>query len=288
MSPLAEVTERLQDYRRDGYTLFERVFDETIVAALRDEMDRLEAAHEGQFAQPRSWWFGNVLERSPALMWPVVANEVLVGFAEAVFGPFVQLDNLTLAAFPPVGDSVEPSAVSGWHRDRWSHMPNGRYERPLAVNAICYLQDLDEHNGPLRVVPDSHIQPEAIEAGEGQRAIRDERLLYPRAGDVVFTHNGLLHSGTPNRSSAKRYFMSIYYNHSWLKHTDTFDGPNCRQLIAWARRRGDHRALRLLGQDAHLQARGNSGFVRPDEERWRDWQDADAEALKETSETRKQ
>ena len=44
------------------------------------------------------------------------------------------------------------------------------------------------------------------------------------------THTGLLHSGTPNLSDDKRYFFSVYYNISWLKHTDTFDGPNCAQL----------------------------------------------------------
>ena len=40
----------------------------------------------------------------------------------------------------------------------------------------------------------------------------------------------------------------------------------------------DHRALRLLGEDDHLQARANSGFQRPDEERWTQWASADAEA----------
>ena len=279
MSGDTDLAARLHAYRRDGYTRFESLFDTATVRALRTEMDRLEAAHEGQFAQPRSWWFGNVLERSPALMWPIVACDELVSFAEAVFGPFVQLDNLTLAAFPPAEGDTPGNAVSGWHRDRWSHMPNGQYEQPLAVNAICYLQDLDDANGPLRIVPDSHVEPVTVEPGDGQQPLAGEQLIYPRAGDVVFTHNGLLHSGTPNRSGSKRYFMSIYYNHSWLKHTDTFDGPNCRQLIDWARARNDHRALRLLGQDDHLQARGNSGFLRPDEERWKEWRAADTDAL---------
>ena len=115
--------------------------------------------------------------------------------------------------------------------------------------------------------------------------IRDsEELLYLQAGDLVLTHNGLLHSGTPNTSGKKRYFFSVYYNISWLKYTDTFDGPNCRQLIAWARKRNDHRALRLLGQDDHLQARGNSGFQAPDESRWAEWSKADRDAIVESGE----
>ena len=35
-------------------------------------------------------------------MWPTVSNPVILDFAETVVGPFVQLDNLTLAAFPAV------------------------------------------------------------------------------------------------------------------------------------------------------------------------------------------
>ena len=41
----------------------------------------------------------------------------------------------------------------------------------------------------------------------------------------------------------------------------------------------DHRALRLLGQDDHLQLRANSGFQEPDEVRWAQWQQADRDAL---------
>ena len=40
--------------------------------------------------------------------------------------------------------------ASGYHRDRWGRMPNGNYERPLAFNAITYLQDLTDDNGPVR------------------------------------------------------------------------------------------------------------------------------------------
>jgi ectoine hydroxylase-related dioxygenase (phytanoyl-CoA dioxygenase family) len=38
-------------------------------------------------------------------------------------------------------------------------MPNGSYERPLAFNAITYLQDLTPRNGPLRIIPGSHLEP---------------------------------------------------------------------------------------------------------------------------------
>ena len=140
------------------------------------------------------------------------------------------------------------------------------------------LQVLSLLPDQLRIIPGSHLRPVELGPEDGSRPHRDEEIVYMKAGDTIMTHTGLLHSGTPNLSEEKRYFFSVYYNISWLKHTDTFDGPNCAQLKAWARGHADHRALRLLGEDDHLQARANSGFQRPDEERWKQWANADAEA----------
>ncbi|NKB70520.1 MAG: hypothetical protein GKR89_25910 [Candidatus Latescibacteria bacterium] len=275
------IDERLDQYRHQGYTIFERLYDEATMAAWRREQDRLEETSLAPYAPQRTTWFGNMLERSPQLMWPAVSHPDVLDFMEAVVGPLVQLDNLTLAAFPTMDAEEAAGKASGWHRDRWGRMPNGSYERPLALNAICYLQDLDDAYGPLRIVPQSHIKPVAIAPEAIGLPHPDEELIHLKAGDVILTHNSLLHSGTPNTSGNKRYFFSVYYNISWLKYTDTFDGPNCRQLVDWARRRQDHRALRLLGQDDHLQARGNSGFQEPDQQRWQQWSAADREVLKE-------
>ncbi len=280
-----DIESRLAAYRRDGYTIFEAVYDADTVAAWRDECDRLEASHVGALQQPLRWWFGNMLERSPGLMWPAVSNPQIVAFAERVMGPFVQLDNLTLAAFPPIPREAAAGRVTAWHRDRWAGFPTGEYRNPVSINAICYLQDLTDETGPLRVRVGSHIEPIEMAPDEMMQPHPDEALIYLRAGDVIVTHNGLVHSGSPNISADKRYFFSIYYNSSWMKHTDTFDGPNCQQLIRWARQRNDHRSLRLLGTDDHLQTRGNSGFLQPDEARWRQWSDEDAAALDDSNPT---
>ena len=278
---MTEDNHRIETYRKNGYTVLEAVYNEAQMVAFRSEIDRLESVHTGIHQQRRSWWFGNMLERAPALMWPVVNNPVILDVIEQVIGPHIQLDNLTLAAFPPAEDDDAAAEVSGWHRDRWAHMPTGVYERPLALNAICYLQDLSHENGPLRIVPDSHIDSIALEDDLRQSFHPEETLVYLKAGDVILTHNGLMHSGTPNRSNLKRYFLSVYYNCSWLKHTDTYEGPNCQQLIREARERNDRRALRLLGED--VPSRCNTGFLRPDEERWREWIEEDRQALETNS-----
>ena len=83
----------MAEYRAQGYTVFEGLYDDTTMQAWRDEQDRLETlSAEGPHGQERTDWFGNMLERAPQLMWPAVAHPVILDFAEQVVGPFVQLE----------------------------------------------------------------------------------------------------------------------------------------------------------------------------------------------------
>ncbi len=268
------IDERLEKYKTHGFTIFERVFDESQMLLWREKHQQLSAENDGQT------WFGNMLEAAPDLMWPAVTHPTILEFVEKVMGPFVQLDNLTLAAFSSIEPQKAKGRVSGWHRDRWAHVPyTDAYHRPNAINAISYLQELTDAFGPLRVIIGSHRTPLTMEDTERAKPHPDETLIHMKAGDVVITHNGLVHSGTPNTSGQLRYFFSIYYNLTWLKHTDHHSGPHTQQLLAEAKAANNHQLMRLLGVDEQLQPRCNSGFLLPDEERWEEWAAADRGAI---------
>lgn len=270
------IEQRLEAYKTDGFTIFEKVFDESQMQLWKEKHQELSAAHNGQT------WFGNTLELAPELMWSAVSNSTILEFIEKVMGPFVQLDNLTLAAFPSIEQEKAVGRVSGWHRDRWAHVPfTDAYHRPNAVNAISYLQDLTDEFGPLRVIVGSHRTPLTIADADRGVPHPDETIIHMKAGDVVITHNGLVHSGTPNTSGQMRYFFSIYYNLTWLKHTDHHTGPHTQKLLADAKAANNHQLMRLLGVDEQLQPRCNSGFLHSDEERWEQWAAADRAAIKE-------
>ena len=93
---MATLDQRLETYKTDGFTIFEKVFGETQMELWKEKHQELSAAHNGQT------WFGNTLELAPELMWPAVSHPMILEFIEKVMGPFVQLDNLTLAAFPSI------------------------------------------------------------------------------------------------------------------------------------------------------------------------------------------
>ena len=105
---MATLDERYEAYKTDGFTIFEKVFDEPQMQSWREKHKELSAANDGQT------WFGNTLELVPELMWPTVSHPIILEFIEKVMGPFVQLDNLTLAAFPPMEKEKAEGRVSGW------------------------------------------------------------------------------------------------------------------------------------------------------------------------------
>jgi hypothetical protein len=273
-----DFSSHLEHYKENGFTIFPGLFDE-------GQMNKWRERHQQLYEEfDNRTWFGNMLEYAPRLLWPAVSNPTILDFAELVMGPFVQLDNLTLAFFHSVPKTEVEGKVSGWHRDRWAQVPrSSTYERPNAINAISYLQDLTDEMGPLRVIVGSHRRPLTIDPDDRGKPHPQETVINMQAGDVVMTHVNLVHSGTPNTSSSgeNRYFFSIFYNLTWLKHTDNHSGPLTQQLLAAARAHNDHRLMRLLGADEQLQARCNSGFLTPDEQRWAEWAAADRKTIKE-------
>lgn len=277
---MTALEERLREYKELGYTVFENVFSAEQMQAWKAKYDDLVLRQTLPGAERPQYWLSSVVEYEPWLMLPAVNDPTILDFAERVMGPFVQLDNLTFMAFPSVPKQEAAGRTSGWHRDIWGWLPDGpQYVRPLACNAITYLQDLTDEYGPLRVIDGSHRRDITIAEADRNKPHPEERVIHVRAGDVVFTHCALLHSGTPNTSGQPRYFFSIYYNMSWLRCRDNHEGPNVRKILKMAREKNDRRLMRLFGVDELLFLRANSGFQTPDEVMWERWIAEDRAAL---------
>jgi hypothetical protein len=194
-----EYAEHVAHYRERGYTVFPRFYGERQMAAWRDKLDEMHAEYG-------EWWLSNTLEYAPRLFWPAVSHSDLLDFAELVMGPFVQLVNLTLAGFRSVPVDEARGKVSGWHRDRWGKVPRGSvYQRPNAINAIAYLQDLSDEYGPLRVIESGDRPEDVAEIGEilvtpdplrtewMQRAVeaRVSAVIAPSADDATLSELAL-------------------------------------------------------------------------------------------------
>jgi ectoine hydroxylase-related dioxygenase (phytanoyl-CoA dioxygenase family) len=199
-----------------------------------------------------------------------------------IVGPHVQLESTTFRRTPP--QDKKHTGVLGYHRDMFAQFPeNGVYHRAMLFNALAYLQDLNDENGPLRIIPGSHMKAIRIEPKERAKHHKGEVVLYPKAGDVAIFHCSMLHTGSYNFSDEYRYLYFMTLNHSWLKHRENFNGSVCQNIKAKARENKDRRLLRLLGEDDFFVQRANCGFQVPDENVWKQWIESDREELLETN-----
>jgi hypothetical protein len=277
--------DHLEAYKRDGYTVFRQYLSPDKIKAWRQAMD---PEFVPLFAQrpdaPRAKIVP--LLAHPRLA-PMAAEHVqtslMLDFAEKVMGPYVQLDSFEVSGFPAREKGLK-GAVDRWHRDAFHNTETWKgfdslagqsprlYTPPLACNCLTYLQDMNADTGPLRVITGSHLEYVFIPQEDERQPHPRESLLELKAGDMVFTHHELLHSGTWNISQETRYFLSAYVCRIGLPHRDCFDLPAIDELVAQARRRNDRRMLRFFGQDDRFMVR--------EEEAWAHMAAEDQAALK--------
>jgi len=267
--------QHLEEFKTIGFTLFPKMLDDDWVAQMRAAFEEIADRIPNPDGS-RSATFVDVLEHKPDLVLSAMSNPRLLDFAEMIVGPHVQLESITYRRTAPQPADTKP--VLGFHRDMFAEFPQeGVYHRPLLFNALSYLQDLDDENGPLRILPGTHMKAMSLTPEERTQPHPDEVILYPQAGDIAVFHNAMLHSGTANYSDDYRYLFFLTMNHSWLKHRANYTGPVSESVKARARHTGNRRLLRLLGEDPLFVPRANSGFNEPDEEMWKKWIGEDAE-----------
>ena len=229
-------------------------------------------------------------EVAELLIKPFLLNPWLLDLAERVMGPFVQGDGFYVVGTPPAqltgqatGVASRPELLAeatGWHRDAYNHHDMWRnnpgyagdladggqpFTSPLAAHMLCYLQDMDGPGGPLLAVPGSHRSA----FGDKPAGAEEEEAVVvvdAKAGDVVFFHCDMLHSGSANRADhAWRYMVTSFVVRAGLPHRDDFTAsPLVRALVAEAEARGDRRVLRFFAADA-----ADGGPLRREQEQWR-------------------
>ncbi|MER5703219.1 phytanoyl-CoA dioxygenase family protein [Micromonospora sp. NPDC002296] len=226
--------DQIHEYGRDGFLFLPAYFSAEEVAFLRAELPAV---------------FGI---DSPALI-----REAGSGVVRGVHG--VHESNPVFAALVRQARMIEPArqlldgdvyvhqfkinaklALIGdvweWHQDfRFWHEEDGMPE-PRALTFGLFLDDVDEFNGPLMLVPGSHhgelceVSRQAgaegwastlasslkyqLRADTLAKAIGDRDIVAPKgpAGSVLIFHSKILHGSAPNMSPRNRTIVLTTYN----------------------------------------------------------------------------
>lgn len=215
-------------YVRDGYAVSRSVLGHDQVQSLRQEANRLLelcTRESDRYRARIEWEVDHLADSDQAGMRGVIRklepvsdlsatfqdlahDPAITGPAESIFGEPVELfeDKLNLKL---PGGSPYP-----WHQD-WSCC--WRAHTDELVTCFLYLDDAEETNGCLQVVPGSHTGKPIHPFREGGHFEVDPACvpadrIQPvplRAGDMICFDSYLLHYSDLNRSAAPR--MAIIY-----------------------------------------------------------------------------
>ena len=219
--------EQIEHYRREGYIVVERLLDPETLAELRRVTDEVVATAHGLTDHTK------VLDLEPShrpenprvrriksphlahpFYWDIAGHPPVMAALEPLVGRDIRVrpgGKVNLKS-PGVGAPVE------WHQD-WAFYPHTN-DDVLAVGIL--LDDMDEENGPLMVLPRSHRGPIHDHHADGAfcGGIDLERTpvdlsgavaLTAPAGSITIHHARLVHGSAVNRSARQRRILFFEY-----------------------------------------------------------------------------
>ena len=156
----------------------------------------------GKNFQPGAYRLGNLFNKDE-LFFELITNEEVLNVILAILG-----DDAKIGAL----DVREPKKGTGQQDLHIDWIPKKKIEITENVVAMIFLDDSNEGNGHLRVVPKTHkIKGWIEENTEDKTKHPDEIFLDVKKSGVVFMDANLWHSGTTNKTGNRRrvLFMDI-------------------------------------------------------------------------------
>jgi ectoine hydroxylase-related dioxygenase (phytanoyl-CoA dioxygenase family) len=209
-------------YRENGYLMIENaVSDEHLEALRRVTYDFIEQSRqvtdsndifdldEGHGpATPRLTRIKLPHKQHP-IYDTVLRSARMQGYFQALLGPNVTLQTSKLNTKAPGG-----GAAVEWHQD-WAFYPHTNDDM-LAFGLM--LEDVDQANGPLMVIPGSHKGPllshhnngvfaGAVDPADPDFHFDEAVTLTGKAGSMTVHHARTLHGSAPNRSDRARLIL---------------------------------------------------------------------------------
>ncbi|HET7505613.1 MAG TPA: phytanoyl-CoA dioxygenase family protein [Kofleriaceae bacterium] len=209
-----ELARHLEDMTRDGFTLVEDVIDAATVAALRDDIWRLERELAIQpatnlFEGVRTTRIYNLLARG-AIYQQIPVHERVLPIVEGVLDRGCLVSSLSSIAIGP-GEAAQPL-----HADD-QLIPLPRPHVSIICNTMWALTDFTADNGATRVVPGSHRADRSPQPfGEPV----ETRAAEMKAGSVMVFDGSIWHGGGANRTGERRLGIAMNYCAGWLRQQE--------------------------------------------------------------------
>jgi ectoine hydroxylase-related dioxygenase (phytanoyl-CoA dioxygenase family) len=206
--------DQIARFHEQGFLTVGPVLTPEGLTRLRKEVMRAWHAEKGE-CDPAGTWLKNALlpdvHHHSRLVRDYYFSGPLVNMVEQIIGANVKAATAQLT-FKLCGNTQ----FFAWHQDNGY----GELDPYNAVSTLTALDDADEENGCLWLIPGSHRQGQVLRV-DGMpcidreiRAEVDESQAIPlplRAGEAFLLHCWTLHQSGPNRSSRDRRILFMRY-----------------------------------------------------------------------------
>jgi len=241
-APLAEELEAHRSrIERDGYTILERVIAPDRVAALDEDLLRIEREGEvkpasNEFEGSRTLRIYNLLVHGK-LYEAIAEHPRVLPLVEQVLDRGCLVSTVSSISIDP-GETAQPI-----HSDDIL-IPLPKPRPAIVCNTMWALTDFTEENGATRVVPGSHLR-DAPEYGTEVETIPAEM----RAGSVLVWNGSLWHGGGANRTGERRVGIAANYCAGYIRQQENQQlgipreiargfSPRLRRLVGYGLYRG--------------------------------------------------
>jgi ectoine hydroxylase-related dioxygenase (phytanoyl-CoA dioxygenase family) len=220
----------------DGYTILEHVIEPQLVAALLDDLARLEAFYgvspsENDFEGTKTVRIYNLLALG-RLYKAIPVHQCVLPVVERVLDAGCLVSSLSSITIGP-GESAQPI-----HADD-QLIPLTKPHVPTVCNTMWALTDFTEANGATRVIPGSHLRDHSPEYGTPYDSVAAEMP----AGSVLVWHGSLWHGGGANTTDARRAGVAMNYCAGWIRQQENQQLGIPREVAAGF----SHRLRQLCG-----------------------------------------
>jgi ectoine hydroxylase-related dioxygenase (phytanoyl-CoA dioxygenase family) len=238
----ADIDSHVARIDRDGYTIVEGAIDDALLAALRDDLERIERDEHVKpasniFEGTRTVRIYNLLARGKVYETIPVHDSVLP-IVERVLDRGCLVSSLSSIAID-AGETAQPL-----HADD-QIIPLPRPHVPIVCNSMWAVTDFTADNGATRVVPGSHRADRAPVLGESTPTVAAEM----RRGSVLLYNGSLWHGGGANTTQARRLGIAMNYCAGWVRPQENQQlgipleiargfGPRLRKLCGYGLYRG--------------------------------------------------
>lgn len=211
--------DEIGQFVRDGYLVRESLLPKQEIEKLRAAMDECVAKDE-HIERGGQKSFGGIFLRHLAdkheAFLDLINFAPVTSIARALFGPMIQQRGFTArVCFPD-----DPHQEVEWHfHQRLIPDPlPPLMPRPQTLDALLYLDDVTELNGPLCVIPGSHNwTSDDLPTGDLSDKENQIVLTLP-AGSIVLVHGATWHRALPTKpGGGMRRLVIMGYGPAWQK-----------------------------------------------------------------------